>query len=114
MLALRRGISHGVSLLGAAALALPAAAQSAATASTLTFNPGSTVKVEQLLGDQDYQTRKPTASQNATVQFAGLISPGLFQFNVTVPDSVPQGDQIVKATYGGTSTQPATLLTIYP
>jgi uncharacterized protein (TIGR03437 family) len=52
--------------------------------------------------------------KNATVQFAGLISPGLFQFNVIVPDSVSQGDQIVKATYNGTSTQPGTLLTIHP
>ena len=54
------------------------------------------------------------AGKNATVQFAGLISPGLFQFNVIVPDTVPQGDQIVKATYGGTSTQSGTLLTIHP
>lgn len=54
------------------------------------------------------------AGKNATVQFAGLISPGLFQFNVIVPDSVSQGDQIIKATYGGTSTQPDTLLTIHP
>jgi len=54
------------------------------------------------------------AGRNATVQFAGLISPGLFQFNVIVPDSVPQGDQIIKATFGGTSTQPGTLLTIHP
>jgi uncharacterized protein (TIGR03437 family) len=52
--------------------------------------------------------------KNATVQFAGLISPGLFQFNVIVPDTVSQGDQIVKATYNGTSTQPGTLLTIHP
>jgi uncharacterized protein (TIGR03437 family) len=54
------------------------------------------------------------AGRNATVQFAGLISPGLFQFNVIVPATVPQGDQIVKATYGGTNTQPGTLLTIHP
>jgi uncharacterized protein (TIGR03437 family) len=54
------------------------------------------------------------AGRNATVQFAGLISPGLFQFNVVVPDSVPQGDQIIQATYGGTSTQPGILLTIHP
>ena len=54
------------------------------------------------------------AGRNATVQYAGLISPGLFQFNVTVPSSVPQGDQIIKATYGGTSTQPGTLLTVNP
>ena len=54
------------------------------------------------------------AGRNATLQFAGLVSPGLFQFNVIVPDSVPQGDLIIRATYGGTSTQPGTLLTIHP
>jgi uncharacterized protein (TIGR03437 family) len=54
------------------------------------------------------------AGRNATVQFAGLVSPGLFQFNVIVPDSLPQGDQTIKATYGGTITQPGTLLTIHP
>jgi uncharacterized protein (TIGR03437 family) len=54
------------------------------------------------------------AGRSATVQFAGLVSPGLFQFNVIVPDSVPQGDQTIKATYGGASTQPGTILTIHP
>jgi uncharacterized protein (TIGR03437 family) len=54
------------------------------------------------------------ANQNATVQFAALISPGLFQFNVVVPASAPQGDQIVKATYSGSNTQLGTLLSIKP
>ena len=54
------------------------------------------------------------AGRNAIVQFAGLISPGLFQFNVIVPDSAPQGDQIVKAVYSGAVTQPGALLTIHP
>ena len=52
------------------------------------------------------------AGRNATVQFAGLVQPGLFQFNVTLPDPVPQGDQLIKATYGDTVTQPGTLVTI--
>jgi uncharacterized protein (TIGR03437 family) len=54
------------------------------------------------------------AGRNATVQFAGLVSPGLFQFNVIIPDSLPQGDQIIRATYGGAKAQPGTLLTIHP
>jgi uncharacterized protein (TIGR03437 family) len=54
------------------------------------------------------------AGRNAIVQYAGLISPGLFQFNVTVPAAAPQGDQVIKATYGGASTQPGTLLTVHP
>lgn len=39
---------------------------------TLTWIPGSTVKLEQLIGDQDYQTKAPTVSQsNARFKVAG-------------------------------------------
>ena len=48
----------------------------------------------------------------ATVKFAGLISPGLFQFNVVVPANAPDGDLPVTAAYSGASTQAGTLLTI--
>ena len=48
----------------------------------------------------------------ATVQFAGLVSPGLYQFNVIVPASAPDGDNAIVATYNGVTTQPGTLLTI--
>jgi uncharacterized protein (TIGR03437 family) len=47
----------------------------------------------------------------ATVQFAGLISPGLFQFNVIVPPNIPDGDQTIAATYSGSTTQPGALIT---
>ena len=47
-----------------------------------------------------------------TVQFAGLVSPGLFQFNVAVPASAPDGDQTVTAAYNGATTQSGTLLTV--
>ena len=49
---------------------------------------------------------------NATVLFAGLVAPGLFQFNVEVPASVADGDQPITATYKGLSTQAGTLMTI--
>jgi uncharacterized protein (TIGR03437 family) len=39
----------------------------------------------------------------ASVQFAGVIGPGLYQFNVIVPDATPAGDIQVTATYGGLS-----------
>jgi uncharacterized protein (TIGR03437 family) len=52
------------------------------------------------------------AGRNAAVQFAGLVSPGLYQFNVTLPDPLPQGDQTIRATYGAEATQPGTLVTI--
>jgi uncharacterized protein (TIGR03437 family) len=41
----------------------------------------------------------------ATVGFAGLVEPGLYQLNVTVPASLPSGDQAVLATIGGLQTQ---------
>jgi uncharacterized protein (TIGR03437 family) len=47
----------------------------------------------------------------ATVAFAGLAGPGLYQFNVTVP-SLPTGDAPVLATIGGLTTQPGVALTI--
>jgi len=49
---------------------------------------------------------------NATVQFAGQISPGLLQFNVVVPGNLADGDQPIVATYGGSTTQPGTLITV--
>jgi uncharacterized protein (TIGR03437 family) len=48
----------------------------------------------------------------ATVQFAGLVSPGLFQFNVVVPTSLTDGDQPITATYSGLTTQPGVVITI--
>ncbi|MGA2602545.1 MAG: IPT/TIG domain-containing protein, partial [Bryobacteraceae bacterium] len=49
----------------------------------------------------------------AAVQFAGLIGPGEFQFNVTIPASLANGDQSITAAYGGVSTQSGTLITIH-
>jgi len=48
----------------------------------------------------------------AVVQFAGLISPGLYQFNVVVPASTAVGDNAVIASYGGTTTPAGTLITV--
>ncbi len=49
----------------------------------------------------------------AVVQFAGLVAPGEFQFNVTIPGSLGNGDQTITATYGGVSTQSGALITIH-
>jgi uncharacterized protein (TIGR03437 family) len=49
---------------------------------------------------------------NAAVQFAGLISPGLFQLNVVVPSNTPDGDQSITATYGGATTQAGALVPV--
>lgn len=40
-----------------------------------------------------------------TVQFAGLVGPGLFQFNLALPADLPEGDQSILASYNGLNTQ---------
>jgi uncharacterized protein (TIGR03437 family) len=51
--------------------------------------------------------------ENAPVQSAGLVSPGLFQFTVMVPAGLADGDRPITATYGGATTQPGTLLSVH-
>jgi uncharacterized protein (TIGR03437 family) len=48
----------------------------------------------------------------ANVQFAGLVAPGEFQFNVVVPPNLVDGDQPIVATYNGQSTQPGVVITV--
>jgi uncharacterized protein (TIGR03437 family) len=48
----------------------------------------------------------------ATVSFAGLVSPGLYQINLTVPQSAPAGDLPILATYEGSSTQSTAVITV--
>jgi uncharacterized protein (TIGR03437 family) len=49
----------------------------------------------------------------AAVQFAGLVAPGEFQFNVVIPASLANGDQSITAAYDGVSTQSGALITIH-
>jgi uncharacterized protein (TIGR03437 family) len=49
----------------------------------------------------------------ATVEFAGLVYPGEFQFNVVVPPTLTNGDQPITATYGGLPTPSGTLLPVH-
>jgi uncharacterized protein (TIGR03437 family) len=48
----------------------------------------------------------------ATVQFAGLVSPGEFQLNLVDRANTPDGDKTVTATYNGTTTQTGTVIAI--
>ncbi len=48
---------------------------------------------------------------SAPVTYAGLVGPGLYQLNVTVP-SLPNGDAAVVATIGGASTQTGVSVTV--
>jgi uncharacterized protein (TIGR03437 family) len=48
----------------------------------------------------------------ATVAFAGLISPGLYQFNVFIPTAAANGDQSITCIYNGTATPSGDLITV--
>lgn len=48
----------------------------------------------------------------ATLSFAGLISPGLYQLNLTVPASAAGGDNPIACIYNGFSTPAGDLLTV--
>jgi uncharacterized protein (TIGR03437 family) len=48
----------------------------------------------------------------ATVRFAGVVSPGLFQFNVVVPATAQDGDNTLSAQYDGFATQDGVFITV--
>ncbi len=48
----------------------------------------------------------------ATVLFAGVIGPGLYQLNVVVPSTASDGDLAVTASYNGISVPTGALLTV--
>jgi uncharacterized protein (TIGR03437 family) len=48
----------------------------------------------------------------ATVSFAGLVGPGLYQLNLIVPASAPAGDLPILASYNGVTTQSTALITV--
>ncbi len=50
----------------------------------------------------------------ATVQFAGLVAPGEFQFNVVVPASLSAGDHPVTVNYQGFASQPGVMISVQP
>jgi uncharacterized protein (TIGR03437 family) len=70
---------------------------SGSTAQSGTLSPLPTIKI---------------GGATAQVTFAGLVAPGEFQFNVTIPSTPLSGDQQITATYGGQTTQSGTLITI--
>jgi uncharacterized protein (TIGR03437 family) len=51
-------------------------------------------------------------SSGANVTFAGLISPGLYQFNVVVPTGLPSGDNTIIVLYNQLNTQGRTRIPI--
>jgi uncharacterized protein (TIGR03437 family) len=57
------------------------------------------------------QVQVTIGGMTASVTFAGLVSPGLYQLNVVVPN-LPNGDAAVVATIGGVSTQTGVSVTV--
>jgi uncharacterized protein (TIGR03437 family) len=50
---------------------------------------------------------------SANVTFAGVVSPGLYQFDVQIPPGAANGDLSVQTTYGGSSTPAGDLITVH-
>jgi uncharacterized protein (TIGR03437 family) len=50
---------------------------------------------------------------SVTASWAGLASPGLFQFNVTVPLAAPDGNSPITATYGSYVTQSGLTIAVH-
>jgi uncharacterized protein (TIGR03437 family) len=48
----------------------------------------------------------------AVVRFAGVVSPGLYQFNVVVPATTANGDNSVTANYGGATSPVGAVIAI--
>jgi len=49
----------------------------------------------------------------ANVSFAGLVSPGEYQFNIQIPAGLADGDQPIAASYGGRSTPAGALIAVH-
>jgi uncharacterized protein (TIGR03437 family) len=47
-----------------------------------------------------------------TVEFAGVVAPGLYQFNVVVPSGAANGPNVVTASYGGVTTPAGTVIEV--
>jgi uncharacterized protein (TIGR03437 family) len=112
------------SLLGPASLSVPGYTFTPAAPgeiiSLFCDGLGLPVPTSPLTAGSEFQTGKlPTpwpivtiGEISATVQFAGLISPGLYQLNVVVPLLAANGDNQVVATYGGVSSPAGAMIPV--
>jgi uncharacterized protein (TIGR03437 family) len=69
-------------------------------------------KVFQGAANLSNNVRITIGGAQADVSFAGLSGAGLYQFNVTVPSTVADGDQSVAASIGGVDSQAGSLLSV--
>ena len=110
------------SYLGPASMSVPGYAFTPATPGEiiLLFGDGFGLPVSTLTAGSDIQTGPlPTpwpqvtiGGTPATVQFAGLISPGLYQINVVVPLTAANGDNQVIATSAGASSPTGAMIPV--
>ncbi len=112
----------GYSLLGPASLSVPGYTFTPAAPGEiiLLFCDGLGLPTSPLTADSAVQTGElPTplpivtiGEMSATVQFAGLISPGLYQLNVVVPSLAANGDNQVVVIYGGVSSPAGAMIPV--
>lgn len=80
------------------------------------FGPTSTTLADGLVFTGAYPTtNKVTVTiggMEAPVSWAGLVGPGLYQINVTIPSELGDGDQAVVATVLGSSSQSSALVKV--
>lgn len=109
------------SLLGPASMSVPGYKFTPATPgeTILLFGDGFGLPVSTLTAGSAVQTGAlPTLPQvtiggaTATVQYAGVIGPGLYQINVVVPSTAANGDNAVVATYAGASTPSGAMILV--
>jgi len=109
------------SLLGPASMSVPGYTFTPARPgeTILLFGDGFGLPVSMLTAGSDVQTGAlPTWPQvtiggaTATVQYAGLISPGLYQINVVVPLAAATGDNQVIATYAAASSPAGAMIPV--
>ncbi len=111
--------SADYSLVGAASL-YPGASTPAKAGETVLlyangFGPTTPAAVSGAIGQSGTVSPLPVISIGgiaAQVQFAGLISPGLFQINVVIPSNVPSGDNAIAAVVNGVPVAPVGLITV--
>ena len=110
------------SYLGPASMSVPGYTFTPATPSEtiLLFGDGFGLPVSTLAAGSDVQMGAlPTpwpqvtiGGVTAAVQYAGLISPGLYQINVVVPANAANGDNQVIATYGGANSPSGAMIPV--
>jgi len=72
--------------------------------------------VDGLVFSGAYQTTNPVTvtigGMDATVLWAGLVGPGLYQVNVTIPPALPDGDHAVVASVAGSNSPSGALVKV--